>query len=83
MGKLTDACSKGDAIGIYRALRADMARMMEDTESGRDYAAIAKSLIVVQEKIDALNEEARQTKAARRSPLAKAQGDRLLKVVGG
>lgn len=82
MGKLVEACDNGDAMGIYRALRSDMARMMESTESGRDYAAISKSLIAVQERIDALGEEGERDHRARGSRLAQAQSKRL-RVVGG
>lgn len=79
MGKLQDACRRGDSAAIYRALRNDMARMLEQTESGRDYAAIAKSLIAVQEKVD----EARPRRAkAQGGALASAQS-RHLKVVDG
>lgn len=51
---LSAACRKGSSIGIYKALRADMARKLEETESGRDYAAIVKSFVDVQERIDAI-----------------------------
>ena len=43
-----------ESAGIYEALRADMAAKLEKVESGRDYAAIAKSFIEVQERIDAM-----------------------------
>ena len=48
MGKLTQACRQGDSLTIYKALREDMAEQLECTDSGRDYAAIAKSLIACQ-----------------------------------
>ncbi|WP_293826127.1 hypothetical protein [uncultured Parolsenella sp.] len=79
MGKLQDACRRGDSAAIYRALRNDMARMLEQTESGRDYAAIAKSLIAVQEKVD---ETRPKRSKAQGGALASAQS-RHLKVVDG
>lgn len=79
--KLTTACSRGDPRGVYEALRYDMAKKLEETDSGRDYAAIAKSFIDVQEKLDELGGTA--TKAERHtSALAQAQR-RHLKVVNG
>lgn len=79
--KLTTACNRGDTRGVYEALRYDMARKLGATESGRDYAAIAKSFIDVQEKIDAIDAAAKE-KVIRVSPLARAQ-DRHLKAANG
>lgn len=79
--KLTTACNRGDPRGVYEALRYDMAKKLEETDSGRDYAAIAKSFIDVQEKLDELGGTA--AKAERHaSALAQAQR-RHLKVVNG
>ena len=80
--KLTTACSRGDPRGVYEALRYDMARKLEACESGRDYAAIAKSLIDVQEKLDEMGERASSSRAREASALAKAR-ERHLRVVGG
>lgn len=52
MGKLRDACRKGGSIDVYKALRDDMAARLESVESGRDYAAIVKSFVDVQERIE-------------------------------
>lgn len=52
--KLSEACRKGNALAVYKALRSDMARKLEETDSGRDYAAIVKSFVDVQERIDAI-----------------------------
>ena len=60
MVKLSTACRRGDSIGIYASLREDMAKKLESTESGRDYAAIAKSFIEVQEKIDEFERPAKK-----------------------
>lgn len=80
--KLTTACNRGDPRGVYEALRYDMAKKLGETDSGRDYAAIAKSFIDVQEKLDEMG--AHESKATERhaSVLAQAQR-RHLKVVNG
>lgn len=85
MGKLTQACQRGDSLGIYKALREDMAEQLECTESGRDYAAIAKSLIAVQERIDSMPASKRKQGTAATTPangLARAR-QKNLKVVNG
>lgn len=80
--KLTTACSRGDPRGVYEALRYDMAKKLSETDSGRDYAAIAKSLIDVQEKLDEMG--ARESRATERHDSALAQAQRRhLKVVNG
>ena len=82
MVKLTTACRRDDPVTIYKALRLDMARKLEATESGRDYAAIAKSLIDVQGRLDEMGEGAARASRAEASALAKAR-ERHLKVVDG
>lgn len=82
MGKLTQACRDGDSLAIYRALREDMAEQLECTDSGRDYAAIAKSLIAVQERIDSMPSSKRKQAAASAGGLARAR-QKNLKVVNG
>ena len=64
MGKLTAACRRGDTAEIYSALRLNMAQKLEAVESGRDYAAIAKSFIDLQREIDALAAPAEPKAAA-------------------
>lgn len=80
--KLTTACNRGDPRGVYEALRYDMAKKLEATESGRDYAAIAKSFIDVQEKLDEMGAHESKAKERHASALAQAQR-RHLKVVNG
>lgn len=82
MVKLSTACRRDEAVTIYKALRLDMAKRLEVTESGRDYAAIAKSFIDVQEKLDELGETATKATERRASVLAQAQR-RHLKAVNG
>ena len=60
MVKLSTACRRGDSLGIYESLREDMAKKLESTDSGRDYAAIAKSFIEVQEKIEELDRPSKE-----------------------
>lgn len=72
MGALSKACRSDDSLAIYRALRDGMADKLEDTESGRDYAAIAKSFICVQEKVDELS-------AARKPKARNAAADAMLR----
>ena len=59
MPSVAKACKSGDTFEIYSALMVNMAQKLDETESGRDYAAIAKSLILVIEKY-----EDKQTKRA-------------------
>lgn len=82
MEKLTTACSRGDPRGVYEALRYDMARRLEVTESGRDYAAIVKSLIDVQERLDEMGEEESKADCRHASALARAR-ERHIQVVNG
>lgn len=82
MVKLSTACRRDEAVTIYKALRLDMAKRLEVTESGRDYAAIAKSFIDVQERIDEMGEQRSKDESRKASALAKAQR-RHLKVVNG
>lgn len=82
MVKLSTACRRDEAVMIYKALRLDMAKRLEVTESGRDYAAIAKSFIDVQERIDEMGEQRSKDEVRKASALAKAQ-QRHLKVVNG
>ena len=79
MGRLVEACRRGDSAAVYMALREDMAGMLEATESGRDYAAIVKSFVVVQDRIDQLAPAKPKPRANR---LAAAQ-ERHLMVVDG
>lgn len=82
MVKLTTACNRGDPRGVYEALRYDMAKKLGETDSGRDYAAIAKSFIDVQKKLDEMG--AHESKATERHASALAQAQRRhLKVVNG
>lgn len=82
MVKLSTACRRDEAVTIYKALRLDMAKRLEVTESGRDYAAIAKSFIDVQERIDEMG--AHESKVTERHASALAQAQRRhLKVVNG
>ena len=82
MGKLTQACRQGDSFMIYKALREDMAEQLECTDSGRDYAAIAKSLIAVQERIDSMPASKRKPEPKAGGGLARAR-QKNLKVVNG
>lgn len=82
MVKLTTACRRDDTVAIYKALRLDMAKKLEATESGRDYAAIAKSFIDVQCRLNEMEEGAARETRAEGSALAKAR-ERHLKVVNG
>lgn len=82
MVKLTTACRRDDVTEVYKALRYDMAKKLEETDSGRDYAAIAKSFIDVQEKLDEMGAHESKAKERHASALAQAQR-RHLKVVNG
>lgn len=82
MVKLTTACNRDEPLGIYKALRYDMAKKLQTVESGRDYAAIAKSFVAVQERIDELGGRSARDEGRRSSALAQAQA-RHLKVING
>ena len=41
----------GDHRAILVAIRDDLAERVDDTESGRDYAAMVKSLVAVEDRI--------------------------------
>ena len=51
MADLVTAVEGGDYRAILVAIRDDLARTLEDTDSKRDYAAIAKSLMEANERI--------------------------------
>ena len=54
MGALTKAAQGGDTREILVALRTQITNAIEDTDSGRDIAALSKRLIEVQTALDAL-----------------------------
>ena len=72
MPKLVDVCKKGNSYEIYSALMVNIAEKLDNTESGRDYAAIVKSLVPVIEKVEQLNNEAKE-KQKKPSPARAAQ----------
>lgn len=77
MQKLATACKNGDTYGIYTALRDNMARRLDTCDSGRDFAAIAKSFIQVVDKLDELE----KTRAlAKKKPSAVRAAQRKFKV---
>lgn len=47
---LSDAMA-GDHRTILVAIRDDLAKKVDETESGRDYAAMVKSLVAVEDRI--------------------------------
>ena len=65
MGTLHASAESGDARRLYVSLRNDMARKLDEIESGRDYAAIAKSLVQVTEIIREMDENKAQSKEAK------------------
>lgn len=67
MDSLTDVTSNGDKLRMYECLRMDIARQIEETDSGRDVAALSKQFIDLTERIAALKEASE--KQGRRSPL--------------
>lgn len=54
MGKLTTAATKGDRRNMLEALRDKIAKSIEQSESGRDIAALSKRLMEVSAEIDTL-----------------------------
>lgn len=83
MGKqksLVDAVETRDQSEVLHAAQMDMAHRLELIDSGRDYAAIMKSLIDVTEQLVAMeSKEASAKRPANRIAQAKAK---QLRVVG-
>lgn len=71
MSKLTAACRSGDAERVYKALRLHIAERLDNTDSGRDYAAIVKSFIDVQDRIDKLEPQAKREQPENKLALAR------------
>ena len=75
MGTLYTSAKTGDARRLYVSLRNDMAKRLEVTESGRDYAAIAKSLVSVTEIIREIDKD--EQEEARKKNLIEAPTNKL------
>ncbi len=59
MSKLSQAAKSGDRRATLTALRDNLATAIENTESGRDIAALSKRLMEVMAELDALPCDAR------------------------
>lgn len=85
MPALVTAARSNDRRRLYVALRNDLAKKLEVTESGRDYAALSKSLITVTEKLDEIDKQSAKdnTQKAKVSKLAAARDKRMKLVSNG
>lgn len=54
MGRLCTAAAKGDTRKTLEALRDEITKTIEKTDSGRDIAALSKRLMEVMQLLDAL-----------------------------
>lgn len=63
MGRLQDAAKSGSTEKLLAALRDDMAATLDGGVPPRDYAAIAKSLIQVAERLDEISKERSKAKS--------------------
>lgn len=70
MAGIYDAAVSGDSTALYKALRDDMARTLDEGVPPRDYAAISKSLIQVVERLE-------ESGACQASGKAKARRNRI------
>ena len=67
MAGLTDAAANGSKRDVLECLRDELARAIENSESGRDIAALSKRLV------DVLNELSDLPEPKPESPLEKAR----------
>ena len=85
MGTLLTSARSGSSRKLYVSLRNAIAAKLDDCESGRDYAALAKTLVSVQEKIETI--DATAARAARESDntskLNEARNKRMKLVANG
>ena len=52
MANLVDTASSGDQLATLEMLRDEIARAIQDSESGRDIAALSRQLTDVMDRID-------------------------------
>lgn len=71
---LADLVSGGDDLEMLKCLRLNIARQLEDTESGRDMAALSKQFMDITKEIRAL--EKAKPKPDRRTALDEARSKR-------
>jgi hypothetical protein len=71
---LSNLVSEGDDLEMLKCLRLNIARQLEDTESGRDMAALSKQFMDVTKEIRAL--EKSKPKPDRRTALDDARNKR-------
>ena len=92
MKSLITTSKTDDRRAIYESMKIDIAKKMSVTESGRDYAALSKSLITVIEKINEIDEKERLEREAaenaknsvkKASPLDNARNKRMKIVANG
>ena len=74
MGKLTDLTNQGDELEMLKCLRFGIAEQLEQTNSGRDMAALSKQFIDISARIAEI--EKLKPKTNRRTPLDVAKKKR-------
>lgn len=57
MQRLSEAIADGDELGILKATRDIVAERLENSDSGRDTAALSKQMQELTEKISALDKK--------------------------
>lgn len=74
---LSGIVADGSKLEVYKLLQLGIARQLEETESGRDMAALVKQFVDVTEKIEQI--EKNQPDKERRTPLDNIKGKRAKK----
>ena len=64
---LIEQTQKGDKLSMYKCLIVGIAHQLEQTDSGRDVAALSKQYVDLSERIEEL--ESAASKQERRTPL--------------
>ena len=75
MADLVTAASEGE-LSALRALRDDLARQLEDCESGRDYAALSLRFMDALERITELESRAPKQEGTKYDELARRRAAR-------
>ena len=70
---LADVADTGDELALNKALRHKLAKMIDESKSGRDVAALTRRLQQVAERIDYL--EKAQKRTSKETPLSKILRD--------
>lgn len=79
---LVFAAASGSELNVLRALRDDLAQMLGDCESARDYAALSLRLMDAVERISVLEADAPEQEGTVLDDLAKRRAARIAGAAG-